>query len=244
MRPDRRPFRSLDLAAALGALLWLLAASGAAAASWRVDAGRSIAAVLTHKAGVGSGLAHDHLVTAPAGAIELDFDPAEPEKTRFTLAFRAEELTIDDPAARAAWAKRLAELGAHPGGKLPDVGEGNRRKVREAMLAKGQLDAQGHPEIRVELLAVGPRGGGGSAASARVALAWTAKIRLSVRGRSIEREAALRWEVADGRLTVEALGEARFTELGIEPYSTMLGAIRNDDLFHLFLSLVAVPAQP
>jgi hypothetical protein len=196
-------------------------------------------AVLTHKAGVGARLAHDHLVLAPLAGVALDFDPERPEATRVALAVRADALEIDAPAARERWGRRLAELGALAGEGLKPVPEGDRKKVREAMLAPGQLDAAGFPEIRAELVALERRGG---AEGARVALGWTARVRLTLRGRTIEKELAARWEVVDGELVAEALGEARFSELGIEPYSTLLGAIRNDDLFHLFVALAARPA--
>jgi len=196
--------------------------------------------VLTHRAGLGARLAHEHLVVAPLGAVALDFDPARPEAARLALATRADALEIDAPAARAHWGERLVELGALAGEGLAAVPEKDRPKVREAMLSPGQLDAARFPEIRAELLALARRAGPGGA---RVALGWTARVRLTVRGKSIDRELAARWQIDEsGELVAEALGEARFTELGIEPYSTLLGAIRNDDRFHLFVALAARPA--
>lgn len=219
--------------------LALAGTAAASAATWQLDAGRSAVAVLTHKAGVGAKLAHDHLVLAPLAGVALDFDPERPEATRVTLAVRADALEIDAPAARQRWGRRLVELGALAGEGLKAVPEGDRKKVREAMLSPGQLAAADFPEIRAELVALERRGG---EAGARVALGWTARVRLTVRGRTIEKELAARWQVEAGELTVEALGEARFSELGIEPYSTLLGAIRNDDLFHLFVAFSARPA--
>jgi len=229
--------RALRLVLAL--VLALAGAATAAAATWQLDAERSVVAVLTHKAGVGAKLAHEHLVLAPLAGVALDFDPERPAATRVALAVRADALEIDAPAARQRWGRRLVELGALAGEGLKAVPEGDRKKVREAMLSPGQLDAAGFPEIRAELVALERRGG---EAGARVALGWTARVRLTVRGRTIEKELATRWQVEAGELTAEALGEARFSELGIEPYSTLLGAIRNDDLFHLFVALAARPA--
>lgn len=230
----RHRARALRLALAVA----LAGAAGASAATWQLDAERSVVAVLTHKAGVGAKLAHDHLVLAPLAGVALDFDPELPAATRCTLVTRADALEIDAPAARLRWGRRLAELGALAGEGLKSVPEGDRKKVREAMLSPGQLDAALFPEIRAELVGLERRGG---AEGARVALGWTARVRLTVRGRTIEKELAARWQVEAGELTAEALGEARFSELGIEPYSTLLGAIRNDDLFHLFVALAARP---
>jgi hypothetical protein len=44
-------------------------------------------------------------------------------------------------------------------------------------------------------------------------------------------------------LHAEALGELRFTEFGIEPYTAALGAVKNADQFHLWVDLVATPAK-
>ncbi len=41
----------------------------------------------------------------------------------------------------------------------------------------------------------------------------------------------------------EAVAEARFTEFGIEPYSAFFGAVRNADLFHFVVEIVARPAE-
>ena len=226
-------------------VLWILpaallaGAASAPAASWQLDPERSVVAVLTHRAGVGARLAHEHLVVAPLAAVTLDFDPEHAAAARLAVTARADALEIDAPAARLLWGKRLSELGALAGAGLAAVPAKDRPKVREAMLSPGQLDAARFPEIRAELVGLERRGGG---REARAALGWTARVRLTVRGKTIEKELAARWQVdAHGELTAEALGEARFTELGIEPYSTLLGAIRNDDLFHLFVALAARP---
>jgi hypothetical protein len=105
------------------------------------------------------------------------------------------------------------------------------------MLHARQLFAERFPEIRAQLVALAPRGGG--RAGARVALGWDARLRLEVRGRTIERHFPARWELDGDELRAELLGELRFTDFGIEPYSALLGAIRNADLFHLYVELVA-----
>ena len=68
-------------------------------------------------------------------------------------------------------------------------------------------------------------------------------MRLTIHGKTIERRLPATFRVADGVLSAEIVGELRFEEFGIEPYSTMLGAIRNDDRFHLYVSVVARPAH-
>jgi hypothetical protein len=208
--------------------------SPAGAADWRVDADRSTFAVLTHRAGLASGLAHDHLVVARGATVTVAFDPAAPESAQ--LAFSAPVLSLDvDPSAeRGRLGPRLRELGALDR-DLPAVEEDDRAKVRKAMLAPGQLHVERYPRVEAALAGLERRGGEG----ARVALGWNARVRVTVHGKTVEKAVPARWEVQDGTLTAEALGEFRFTEFGIEPYSAMLGAVQNADAFHVYVSLVA-----
>ena len=195
-----------------------------------LDPERSVLAVLTHKAGIASGLAHDHLITAPLDALRLMFDPATPEATHVTLELAVDRLEIDHFAARAKWKGRLRELGAGPE-KLDPVTEEDRVKVREAMLGKSQLDAAGSPRLTAELVKLEKAGGMKPPFDGR------ATIRLAIRGKTVERAIPATWRVEGSGFVVEALGEFRFTEFGIRPYSAALGAVKNDDLFHLYVAL-------
>jgi len=226
----RRPAAALALLAALSVAL-----APPAAAQWRVDPERSTFAVLTHRAGLGARLAHDHLILARGARAELGFDPAAPEATTFEFSIPVLALDVDPPAERAALAERLNVFGALSD-PLPPVEEGDREKVRAAMLGPGQLYAERFPEVRAELVSLERRGGGGNA---RVALGWNARVRITVRGRTVEKVFPARWELADGVLIAEVLGEAKFTDFQIRPYSAVLGAVKNEDLFQLYVNLVA-----
>ena len=233
--------RRLAPAVVLLVLLAVLAGSPALA-DWTVDPERSTFAVLIQPAGAGARLAHPHLIVARGARVELALDGEDAGSARFTFAVPTLALEADPPAERQRLAPRLAELGAFEG-ELEPIDEDDRRKIRKAMLADDQLAAERFPEIRAELVALERRGGGtgatGNNGGARVALGWNARVRIELRGRTIEKVFPVRWEIEGDELTAEALGEAKFTELGIEPYSTMLGAIRNADLFHFYVRLVA-----
>jgi hypothetical protein len=219
------------------ALLFLAVAGprGVLAEGWTVDPDASVFAVLTRPAGPAARLAHPHLVVARGPRVELAFAAANPEATRFGLTVPVLALDADPAAERASLAPRLAELGVFDG-ELAPIDEGDRKKIRAAMLGAEQLFAERFPEVRAELLGVERRGGDGNA---RVALGWDARVRIEVRGEALEATFPLRWEIEDDVLTAEVVGEAKFTDFGIEPYSAVLGAIRNADLFHLYVRLVA-----
>jgi len=215
--------------AAAGFLATLALDAPATAAQYTIDATHSVFAVLTHKAGIGSGLAHDHLVVAAKPTVKLDFDPASPETTKLNFAVAVEALEIDAPGARAAWKGRFKELGIHSG-ELPPVSDSDRGKVRAAMLGESQLNGAKFPEIQAEVLAL---------ERATPGAGWNLKLRLTIHGKTLERQLPATWSEQAGTLTAEILGEFDFKDFGIEPYSTLFGAIRNDDRFHLFVSVVA-----
>ncbi len=221
-------------------LLAVLAAVAAAepvqAGEYTLDPARSVFAVLTHKAGIAAGLAHDHLIVAVSPTVTLDFDPMHPEATMFTFVVAVDALEVDAPAVRAAWKGRLHELGLQQG-DLPPVPESDRKKVRAAMLGESQLDGAKFPDIRAEMLGLER----GAAASAGADAAWNLALRLTIRGRTLERRLPVSWSEKDGTLVAETYTGLRFADFGIEPYSTMLGAIRNDDRFDLYVNVVARP---
>ncbi|MEO8197551.1 MAG: YceI family protein [Thermoanaerobaculia bacterium] len=210
----------------------------ARAVAYKIDPGRSTFAVLTHKAGIAAGLAHDHLIVAAAPRVSLDFDRERPEATKFSFVVAVDALEVDAPGARAALEGRLRELGLQAG-DLPPVPESDRKKVRAAMLGESQLDGAKFPEIRAEVLGLER----GAAPAADGKSAWTLVLQLTIRGRTLERRQPVTWSEKDGVLEAEIVAELRFKEFGIEPYSTMLGAIRNDDRFHIYVKVVARSAS-
>lgn len=226
----RRLLRSIPaLALVAGAV-----ASPALAADYRVDADRSTFAVLTHRAGLASGLAHDHLVVARGSTVTVAFDAASPAAAKLDFSAPVLSLDVDPAAERQRLGPRLRELGVLDR-DFTAVEDDDRVKIRKSMLAPGQLHAERYPKIEASLAGLERRGGEG----ARVALGWNAKVRVTVHGKSVERLVPARWEEKDGTVTAEALGEFRFTEFGIEPYSAMLGAVQNADTFHVYVHLVA-----
>lgn len=261
MSGDRRSRAAAATATAAAALLaacttWLVAAPAPVAAPTpspvpapvpapveRSPQPGSIVAVLTHRGGIAGAFAHDHLIGAPLDAVRIRFDPADPASASLRLATTAGALAVDESAAREEASPRLRRLGLIDRDLAP-LGEKDRRKIRDAMLGRGQLAAAEHPAIRVATGAIreDPREIGG------VAFPFAVEVTLEAGGGKATAEAAARFErVAasdDGPpvLRIEAVAELRFTDLGIEPYSAMLGAVRNRDAFHLYVS-VALPAE-
>lgn len=211
----------------------LLAAPPATAASYEIDAGESLFAVVTRKAGFAAGLAHDHLIVAGDYTASLEFLPDEPERAGFRLEARTEALEPDEPASRKRWQPRLIELGILDE-VFEDVSEKQRTKIRRAMLGEGQLDAAAYPRVVASTSGIEPL-------ETVAGFGYRVQLALDVRGVRVVRPVAARYEIGEsGRLTVEAFGSFRFSDFGIEPYSAMLGAVRNRDEFRVYVHLVGI----
>jgi polyisoprenoid-binding protein YceI len=238
---DRARCAALLAAAWLGSPTFQPAAvpvEAARSGPYEIDAQRSIFAVVTRKAGIASRFAHDHLVAASRYEATLSFDDAHPEATRFRLEVVADALEADRRDLARSRSPRLLELGIldEP---LPEVSAKDQRKIREAMLSDGQLDAARHPRIVAEVTRIrrqpSPMG--------KHTFAWSATVRLEAHGRRVERELAADASSRGDSLEIEAAGSFAFTDFGIEPYSAFLGTVRNQDRFFVYARILARPKR-
>jgi len=195
----------------------------AGAQNWTVDRDASVFAVVTHKEGLAAGLAHEHLVVASDYDVTLGAADDSPQSFRMELS--AEHLIVDDPNLASKWQPRLLDLEVI-GEPFAELSDKDRGKIQKSMLGKKQLDAESHPEIQSELQQIRTREGGG----------YLGTLTLTVKGQTASREIEFDWPAAaDGPIRIEVVTTFTFSELGIEPYSAMLGSIRVADTFHVFV---------
>ena len=208
------------------ALALLLLSSPIQGQEVEIDSEASVLAVITHKAGLAAKLAHNHLVVARSYEASLQFDPAEPATARFRLEAPVAQLVIDDAAEQARRYPRIAELGIldEP---FAEISAKDRDKIRKAMVGKKQLNLEAHPKLSAEIVSISAR--------SDEAFPWAVELKIEIVGQAVTRTVAGRYELDGDRVRIEAHGELRFTDFGIEPYSAMLGAVRNDDPFHLYV---------
>jgi hypothetical protein len=192
----------------------------------------SVLAVVTHKAGLAAGLAHDHLVVAESWKPLFHFAPGRPEATEFSVEVPVADLVIDDPALQQKWFPALAALGVL-GEEFRGASQEDRTKIRDAMLSRGQLDPEHHPDLRARLLQVSPE----VTTVGTVEHGYRLRVEISLHGVTREETFTARLHRAEGRRRLEALGSLLFSEFGIEPYSAFLGAVRNQDRFHVLVVL-------
>lgn len=221
----------------LGSILCLLllgAASGAGAADLGVERGESVFAIVTHKAGFASGRAHNHFVAAASYTVRAEGEEGGVAGAVFELELAAEDLAFDSLELQRRWYPRLAALGIldEPFGEPSDK---DRAKIRQTALGPKQLDAKSFPTIRARLVDLAEE----PATLGEVELAYRATLELEVHGRTARRPlaASVRWE--GDTLHVEAAGTFRFSDFGVEPFSAFLGAVKNQDDFHVYVCFEA-----
>jgi hypothetical protein len=156
-----------------------------------------------YKAGSFARFGHNHVVSVGQLSGQVTRDPASGAGT-FELIIAVADLAIDDPALRSRYGE---EFSSKPS-------EDDIAGTRENMLGDRVLDAEHYPMLRIQ----GKADGG---ASAEVTLA----VSVELLGRTVAVSVPCSIAVENDVLT--ASGEFRLThaELGMEPFSVMLGAL-------------------
>jgi polyisoprenoid-binding protein YceI len=201
------------------ASLPLLGPAVAWAATLHLDAERTRLALRLYREGVGSALAHDHVVEATEVRGTVEYDAAQPDASTVRVEVRTASLRVDEPAAR----RRLGIEG--------DLSEGQRADVAAAMRAPDQLDVARHPTIRFASTRVVAEGDG------RLRVTGHLTLRGVTREVTFPATVTLEGGVVRGRATVTFLQSS----FGYRPYRALLGAIRNRDEVTLHVDLVAGP---
>lgn len=165
--------------------------------------------------------AHNHLVTSTAvtGRIEL----REPRTTStFRLELPLESLVVDDEQARAAAGEDFAA----------PVPEKDREDTRHNLLGEELLDAARQPVL--VMTADGIEGGPEN---------YTVKLRVSLRGEERVVSVPVTMVAEDATLRLHANMKLRHADLGLEPFTAGLGAVRVRDDFEIDCRLEARRAQ-
>lgn len=210
--------RASCLTAGLVALAFGLPALAAPTVA-KLDAQRSELHARLYKSGVASGLAHNHVVEATAMAGTVTYDPEAPAS--FEIAVTVPVASFKADAARLRHRYQLEGT----------LDKDDRETIEENLRAKDQLNAKKFPTITFKSTAVTQTGPG----------KYTVKGDLTIRGKT--RSVELPTTVTMGPDGFEGTGKLRINHkmFGFEPYSAMLGAIKNQEKIDLILKLVAPP---
>lgn len=185
--------------------------------SFEVIAGESLVQILVFRAGALALAGHNHVIAARGltGTVLLADDP---RRSSVALRIPVAPLSVDEPALRTA-------LGADFQSELPaSAREGTRRN----MLGPAVLDAERFPYLEIRSERLEPAGRG-----------YEARLRIALRGAAYTIRVPVRHELQGSQLLVTSHFTVRQTDLGLVPFSALLGALKVADELEIRARLVA-----
>ena len=197
----------------------------------------SLLTILVYRGGALASAGHDHVIASHdlSGTIYV---PATILESSFEVHVPVDTLTVDEPALRAQ----------QPAAEFPaDVSESAREGTRHNMLGEALLDAQRNPEIVLRALRL-ERAVEGGADSATVLAHVQSTVRGQLRSFTVPVSYRFRTAGADGAAGANGIVEAsgdfalRQTDLGLTPFSAMLGALQVQDEMRISFRIVAQAA--
>ncbi len=194
----------------------------------------SLFAIITHKAGIAKGLAHNHFVYASKFEGQLSYNLENPLETQLEITFPVEDLVIDSPEKSKAWQGILQDM-AVLDEPFSSQSDGNRKKIRKSMMSKDQLNSKVHKQIHARITGIRKE----PSTFGKRSFDWILEVEVTIVGKKVAAQFPANLGEEDGGFTLESLGSLSFTQFGIEPYSAMLGAISNQDIFHVYVNLKA-----
>ena len=154
-----------------------------------------------------SGISHDHVMRASGWTGTARWDPANPQDCKIEISVPVEKLVVDPPKLREAV------------GYDVNLSDGQRGDVRKNMLSKDQLNSAKHSVISF------------SATSCKVASAGKVDVsgKLTIKGSS--KPITIRMTLDADASSFSASGgfKVKGSDYGLEPYSAMMGALKNQD---------------
>jgi YceI-like protein len=206
--------------------------------------GESLITILAYRGGALSKAGHNHVIASRdlSGTIYV---PDDVTRTSVVVRIPVEGLTVDEASLRA---KEGPDFSA-------DVPDSAKEGTRHNMLSEALLSAASNPEILIEsqrLERAGPGAAGpgvagsGAASSGEPSLPrgdLTAHLRVTIRKAAHSIAVPVHYEMrAPDRVTVSGEVPIKQTELGLTPFSALLGALQVQDEIRVKFQLSAKAA--
>ncbi len=196
-------------------------ASPAGAQQWIIDSAASHIWLQLHAEGALARLGHAHVVVAQQLQGQVWWH-AQLERSQVELDVPATALLVDDPGERA-----------RAGGEFSEPLDADARAgTREHMLSERQLDAAHYPLISLRSRSVRRDGAQSSI-----------EFQVQLRDHHSLLTVPVQWQQSAGELRASGSVEFNQTDLGLEPYSALLGALRVADRIAARFEIVAHRAR-
>ena len=197
-----------------------------------IVADESLLTIRVYRGGTLASAGHNHVIASHAltGTIYV---PADLMRTSFEAHIPVASFTVDEAALRAQ---------EHSADFPPEVPDSAREGTRRNMLGEALLDSERNPQIvlrSVRLESAGqPAAGTGGEAKAVLA-----RVQSTVRGQVRTISVPVRYRLAAGTIIVSGETPLRQSDIGLTPFSALLGALQVQDEMRVRFRLVARAAD-
>ena len=215
----------------IASITWL--APVALADEFVVDYDNSLLGFINHKRGLASILIVDPLTYPGEYDLNITLNPSI-ESAAFTVRYKVEAIQVAGPEVLQRWGQAILEAGA-TSKPLKAPSPSRQRKTRKAILSEEFLDAARYPEVRVKSLRIEAISNG----AAEGPHTHKMTIEITMHGKTVATTFPATVVLEANRLTVNAAFSLRLTDFNIKPYSALFGAVRFDDLFHVYMHFEA-----
>lgn len=188
---------------------------------YQIDAEDSDIRLMIHRAGALSWLGHSHVVSVGQLNGTIYVHP-NLERSRFELVIPVQGLIVDDPLLRRQEGDEFSTR----------LSESDIAGTRSNMLGKRVLDAQRYPIVR--LTGTGPKGDGPE---------FMLGFSMEVLGNVVEMRIPLNLRLDGNRLEATGAFQLSHSNLGMRPFSRMLGALRVADELNFKFRIRALRIQ-
>jgi hypothetical protein len=193
---------------AFGLTVWLVGGSAVAQVEggrYVVDPAESDVHWLVYKAGALSRLGHNHTIAVGDLSGNVSVSSDDLRASRFELQFSVGSLIVDDAALRGTLGPDFASVPT-----ADDIAG-----TRSNMLSDRVLDGEKHPGIRI--VGTGPMAAAGK---------QTLAIKVEMLGRTIDLSVPTEVTIENGELRAKGEFDLNHAELGMQPFSVMMGALQ------------------
>jgi len=177
---------------------------------------------LVYKSGALARLGHNHVIAVPNLSGSVTVGAQDLSASHFEFVIPVADLVIDDAKLRSGLGEEFASV---PTAK--DV-EGTRHN----MLTDRVLDGDKFPTIRVT--GAGPLGAAG---------AQTFKVKIELLGRTVDLTVPTKVTVADDRVEASGAFDLNHADLGMQPFTALMGALAVGEKISFSYHVVARPAR-
>ena len=197
-----------------------------------IVADESLLTIRVYRGGTLASAGHNHLIASHAltGTIYV---PAVVMRTSFEAHIPVASFTVDEAALRAQ---------EHSADFPPEVPDAAREGTRRNMLGEALLDSERNPQIVLRSVRLESAGqpaaetGGEAGGEVRAVLA---RVQTTVRGQVRTISVPVRYRLAAGTVIVSGEAPLRQSDVGLTPFSALLGALQVQDEMRVRFRLVA-----